>query len=286
LPKLSIITINLNNYQGLKKTLESVACQTFKDYEHIVIDGGSTDGSGDVIATFKSKLGYYVSETDSGIYNAMNKGILHANGEYCLFLNSGDFLVNPKVLTKVFKTGFTQDIAVGNCNVSKDRKVVFLATPPQDISLDAFWGKTIPHQSTFFKRDLFQKFGVYSENFQIHSDLEFFIKTIILGNCSYIKLPVIVSDYNLEGISGKSSYSPVSDSEKVAIINNLIPARILIDYNKRDIERKALEPLLWANTKPFLKHLIRLIFKFSKDIITMKKKMLSKIWYINTPLVK
>ncbi|MDR2910496.1 MAG: glycosyltransferase [Bacteroidales bacterium] len=92
--KLSIITINLNNVAGLQKTIESVVKQTFTDYEYIVIDGGSTDGSADIIKQHANKITYWVSEPDKGIYNAMNKGIRVAKGEYCLFLNSGDWLIN------------------------------------------------------------------------------------------------------------------------------------------------------------------------------------------------
>jgi len=279
--KLTIITVNYNNSEGLHKTIESVLCQDFTDFEFVIIDGASTDGSIDIIQQYNDRkdynntITYWISEVDTGIYNAMNKGIEKARGEYLLFLNSGDFLVSPEVLSEVFKIRFTQDIAVGNCNVSKNGAVIFQASPPQEISLDSFWRKTIPHQSAFIKRDLFQKFGVYSENFQIHSDLEFFIKALILNKCSYCKIPVIVSDYNLEGISSIISYSSVSDSEKEIIFNKLIPSRILIDYYIRDIERKDLESLLWANSKPLLKHFIILIFKFSKVTITMKKKMLS-----------
>jgi len=83
--KLSIITVNLNNAAGLQKTIESVITQTFTDYEYIIIDGGSTDGSVDVIKQHADKITYWVSEPDKGIYNAMNKGILQAKGEYCLF---------------------------------------------------------------------------------------------------------------------------------------------------------------------------------------------------------
>ena len=88
--KLSVITINYNNAEGLAKTMDSVFRQRFSDFEYIVIDGGSTDGSKDLIVNNQDKIAYWCSEKDSGIYNAMNKGIREASGEYLLFLNSGD----------------------------------------------------------------------------------------------------------------------------------------------------------------------------------------------------
>ena len=109
---LSIITINYNNADGLKKTLQSVASQTCQDYEHIIIDGGSTDGSVDVIKEFLKNdayalhVAYWHSKKDKGIYDAMNTGIPHANGKYCLFLNSGDYLADNDVLQRLVEYNF------------------------------------------------------------------------------------------------------------------------------------------------------------------------------------
>jgi glycosyltransferase involved in cell wall biosynthesis len=274
--KLSIITVNLNNRSGLLKTIESVVNQIFVDFEYIIIDGGSSDGSVDVIDKYASSVSYWISEPDSGIYNAMNKGIGKANGEYLLFLNSGDFLVNHDVLTQVFRIGITHDIVIGNCNVSKNGKVFFHAKPPHDISLSAFWGKTIPHQAAFIKRDLFQKFGLYSENFRIHSDLEFFLKAFIAGNCSYLKIPVTISEYNLDGISSDQSFIDISESEKKIIFETLIPERVLMDYNLWDKERKDLEILFWANSKPIINALFKMIFRFSTFASTLQKKIFAE----------
>ncbi|MEO8236819.1 MAG: glycosyltransferase family 2 protein [Flavobacterium sp.] len=100
--KLSIITINYNDVQGLKKTVESVTNQYCKDFEYIVIDGGSTDGSAEYLSLQNDKINYWISEPDHGIYNAMNKGIKKAKGSYFLFLNSGDALVDDKeILNKI-----------------------------------------------------------------------------------------------------------------------------------------------------------------------------------------
>ena len=99
--KISIISINYNNKEGLRKTVESVVNQTYKNFEYIVIDGGSTDDSTDILDEYHEKINYIVSEPDSGIYNAMNKGIKVAKGDYLLFLNSGDCLIDQFVIQKV-----------------------------------------------------------------------------------------------------------------------------------------------------------------------------------------
>src|ERR1035437_595442 len=101
-PKLSIITVNLSNATGLRKTIESVISQTFTDYEYLIIDGGSTDGSLDIIKEFADRMSYWVSEPDGGIYNAMNKGIAWATGDWIIFMNSGDVFRNIEVLENVF----------------------------------------------------------------------------------------------------------------------------------------------------------------------------------------
>ena len=112
--RLSVITINMNNRKGLERTIKSVVCQIFADFEYIVIDGASVDGSADVIREYADKIHYWISEPDTGIYNAMNKGILQAKGDYCLFLNSGDALYTTTVLEEVFNQNFSEDIIIGN----------------------------------------------------------------------------------------------------------------------------------------------------------------------------
>src|SRR5690242_21925905 len=96
--KLSIITVNFNNAAGLQRTMDSAFHQTFTDYEYVIIDGGSTDGSKDLIKNHANKLVYWVSEKDNGVYQAMNKGIVRAKGDYLLFLNSGDYLLHERIL--------------------------------------------------------------------------------------------------------------------------------------------------------------------------------------------
>jgi glycosyltransferase involved in cell wall biosynthesis len=225
--KLSIITINLNNAGGLQKTIESVIFQTFTDFEYIVIDGNSSDKSIDVIKQYADKIDYWISEPDSGIYNAMNKGIRQAKGEYCLFLNSGDALVDNSVLEKVFKIPFTEDIVYGNVNLL-GKNVKIEKKYPNEWTLKLFFDETLPHSASFIKRNLFFEITFYNENYKIISDWEFFVLTIIVHQKSYKHLPIFVTNFELIGLS---STSGITDIEKKKVIEtklkDLLPDLIL-----------------------------------------------------------
>ena len=109
---LSIITVNLNNLTGLQKTMQSVFEQTFTNYEYIIIDGGSTDGSKEWIAQHADKLAYWVSEKDGGVFNAQNKGIVKSKGEYLLFLNSGDYFYTVEAIGALIQNSNNIDIII------------------------------------------------------------------------------------------------------------------------------------------------------------------------------
>ena len=222
--KISIITINYNNREGLQKTIESVINQAYKDFEYIVIDGNSTDGSKDVLEQYKEHFAYWVSESDAGIYNAMNKGTQHATGDYLLFLNSGDWLHDNNVLSSVVKHLEDFDLIIG--------KNFFPAIGTQSeieepITMRRFYVGSIPHQSTFIKREVLVQ-TPYDENYRIVSDWKFFIQTIILANASYKLVDIIVADFDTEGIS--TSQKSVGDFERVKVLNELFPERVLLDY--------------------------------------------------------
>lgn len=201
--KLSIITINSNNAIGLGKTIESVVSQTVDCFEYIIIDGGSVDGSVDLIKRdeYAEKITYWVSETDNGIYNAMNKGIIKANGEYCLFLNSGDWLVDRNVVKDFLNADFKSDFVSGNQNLYNKDIFVETVLTPDILDFDYFWWKSLPHQSTFIKRKLFSSLGYYNEKLKIFSDWEFTLKALILNNCSYQHYDRIISNFDINGVS-------------------------------------------------------------------------------------
>jgi len=197
-PQLSIITVNLNNLEGLKKTMHSVFEQTFTDYEYIIIDGGSTDGSKEYIERHADKLAYWVSEQDGGIFNAMNKGIRVAKGEYLIFENSGDYFYSENVLKDVFGQSPTEDIIYGNV---KWWPVSYNGNYPDELTFEHFRYNTIPHQGAFIKRSLFDKVGLYDEEYPVNSDWNFFILAIYKFNCSYRHVNTIISYCNTDGVS-------------------------------------------------------------------------------------
>ena len=226
--KLSIITINRNNAAGLRKTIESVVSQTFTDFEYIIIDGASTDGSVEIIKEFAEKITYWVSEPDKGIYNAMNKGILKAKGEYLLFLNSGDFLYNKFVISKFVNYRYKDDIIFGDLIIydeylkSKIKKYHRLMV--YDIITNS-----LPHQASFIKKDLFERTGMYNENFKIVSDWKFFVDAIIINNCTIKHIQEFISYFNANGIG--SSNLDLDNIERIQVLNKLADQMILQDYN-------------------------------------------------------
>ena len=267
--KLSIITINYNNAEGLRKTLASVASQTFRDFEHIIVDGGSTDGSVDIIREYESSLASrlsplasnlkWISEPDKGIYNAMNKGIeialgkrivnpynrselvedknegiRIANAEYLLFLNSGDYLVDEFTIDKVFEEANDVDIIYGDrINVYADGAILNQASYPDKITGNFLRKGMISHQASFIKSDLFVKYGLYREDLKYASDWEFFLKTFLLYNCTYQHIHQYVVYYDRTGISSTIANNFEMLTERNAVFSETLPA-FTEDYTTMD----------------------------------------------------
>ena len=180
--KFSIITINYNNKEGLRKTIESVVGQSFRDFEYIIIDGGSTDGSIEVIKEYAGKVDYWVSEPDKGIYHAMNKGVLQAHGEYLNFMNSGDEFYNNGVLQEVAPS------------LDSDIVVVKIVHGTE------VWGFHVLHQASFFRKELFDE-NRYDESYKIVSDWKFYIQTLIFNNATFRNIRSIVCRFVPGGVS-------------------------------------------------------------------------------------
>lgn len=224
--KYSIISINYNNKEGLEKTIQSVLGQTCQDFEYIIIDGGSTDGSTDVIREHAARISYWVSEPDGGRYPAMNKGIKHAKGDYLNFMNSGDTFHSPKVLEDIAELGFTEDIITGGFyDCEKGVKHII---KPQEVTLLTMLKNTFNHQATFIKRELFKK-RLYDENYIIQSDAKFNYQSIIYDNCSVRIIDYIIANYDFNGISSNLA---LVDKEWDHLLEELFPKRILQDYQR------------------------------------------------------
>lgn len=262
--KLSVITINRNNKAGLKRTINSVISQTFNDYEYIIIDGASTDGSVDIIKEYSDKISYWISEPDRGIYNAMNKGIKVAKGDYCLFLNSADTLYNKDVLKQVFCTEPKEDIIYGDLIMGDT-----VAHAEKQITLKNLLFHTIGHQSSFIKRALLVD-NPYDETLKIAADWKFFFQELILNNVSRKYLDLIISRFDMQGISMSHQQELKEEHEKV--LKELIPPTILDEiYKYFGINDKYFELFVNIGNSPYkwkIYNFIVFIFK----IITLNRK--------------
>jgi glycosyltransferase involved in cell wall biosynthesis len=199
--------------------MESVFTQTFTDYEYIIIDGGSTDGSKELIEKHQKKFVYWVSEKDNGIFNAQNKGVLKSNGEYLLFLNSGDTLHKPTILDYVSSFLDSTAIVYGDILI-KETNRSWIKKYNDQLSFDYFTKDTLPHQGSFIHKTLFTKTGLYDETFQISSDWKFFLDAICRYNVTSKYINAVISDYDYSGISSMSHNFPIIDLEKQTIFNN------------------------------------------------------------------
>ena len=255
---LSIITINYNNAEGLRRTLASVASQTYRDIEHIIIDGGSTDGSVDVIREYAASNEsinpsihhsiIWSSEPDKGIYNAMNKGISKATGDYIQILNSGDLLAASDVtermmaaLYTIHHTPYTEKgfpaILYGNMLKSYDGKTIInrdtcgngLYTPE---SFLYFYKGTLNHDCAYIHRDLFEKYGLYNEEMKICSDWEWYVRAIVLGGEKPVYTNIDVTIFDMNGVS--ESYGKNAElirRERREYLESILPPAVLHDYD-------------------------------------------------------
>lgn len=227
---LSIITINYNNREGLRKTIDSVVAQTFKDLEWIVIDGGSTDGSRELIEKFADHFSYWVSEPDKGVYNAMNKGIQVAKGEYLQFLNSGDWLYDETSLERCFSHPFTSDIVYGDLLFVKGDGIVEKSCFPDPLTLRYFYRRSLGHNASFIRRELLQE-NPYEERFGIVSDWFFFFKQA-LNNCSFEYINETVSCFDMNGISCVNK--ELVKQEREIVLTEYIPDMLVRDFKTMD----------------------------------------------------
>jgi glycosyltransferase involved in cell wall biosynthesis len=221
--KLSVITINYNDAKGLERTIKSVISQSYHDFEFIVIDGGSSDGSQDIIKKYERHIDYWVSEPDGGIYQGMNKGLRQAQGDYVNFMNSGDRFYSFDALESIFSLGTDADIITGthvgspHPNVGKD-----------GISLYTLCTGAVDHQASFIKRDVALRHP-YDEKYKIVSDWKFFIEALIIDNCSFFYTETIVVDVDMTGVSNTAT--DLNRREREAVLRELFPERILTDYH-------------------------------------------------------
>lgn len=277
---LSIVTINYNNAEGLKKTLASVAAQTVTEFEHVVVDGASTDGSADIIREYAEKASYrvrWVSEPDKGIYNAMNKGLRMASGEYVQVLNSGDIYASEHVIADMFEAmrrrgdeanGEWPEFLYGNMIRRHPDGTIDGKSGRVEYSLRNYYTSTMNHDCCWIKRTLFigdeatrrcgdedssigdkavrgqgnsHCYGLYDENLKIVSDWKWFLSAIGLGHVKPIYVDIDVTIFDLTGISERNLQ--LRNEERRKVLEELVPPAILADYDKHAFDMAQMDKL-------------------------------------------
>ena len=269
--KLSIITINWNNAAGLEKTMRSVSVQTCSDFEYVVVDGASTDGSVEVIRDYEVFFGdrlKWISERDKGIYNAMNKGIAMASGEYLQFLNSGDCLTSDDVTKRMLEAlnvNEAPSILYGNMlkDIPDGRIMRDRCFAGGDITFLGFYTGTLNHSPAYIQRTLFEKYGLYDEGFKIVSDWKWYLQSIILGGVKPVYTDIDVTLFDMTGIS--ETNKALDKTERKQVLQELIPSTILADYDRWSFsigQMRRLKRHPWAYRLVWL--LERLLFRIEK----------------------
>ncbi|MEO6539648.1 MAG: glycosyltransferase family 2 protein [Ferruginibacter sp.] len=269
---LSIVTINYNNKAGLQKTVQSVVDQSYNQFEYVVIDGGSNDGSLEIISQNEKSIHYAVSEKDAGIYNAMNKGILAAHGKYILFLNSGDVLFAANTLADCIPAlSLNYDFVYGNTFFDKHGKRSFVNYPDK-LSFSFFLTDSLCHQSTFIKRELFEN-SLYNETAKIVSDWEFFVIKICKENKTSHHVNETVSVFDVSGAS--SEQLAYNESERAVVIEQYFPA-FVEDYNYvRSLKLRRIKQLVFISKKRAAWKFLKLVINFIIFLIPSAKE---KLW--------
>ncbi len=237
--KLSIVTINRNNSAGLEKTMQSVVNQTFNEFEYIVIDGASTDDSVGVIRKYGPRFSHliWVSEPDSGIYNAMNKGICKASGDYIQILNSGDCLAAPDVTERMLKSiegkGFPTILYGNMVKCFPDgHRMVDKCFAGQEITMLGMYSSTLNHDPAYIRRDLYDKYGYYDEGLKIVSDWKWYLQAIIFGNEKPVYVNLDVTLFDMTGISENAESKQKIKDERNKVLKEWVPSAYLHDYER------------------------------------------------------
>ena len=271
--KLSIVTINYNNAEGLRKTLASVAEQTYPNIEHVIVDAASTDGSVDIIKAYADSANHTViwsSEKDKGIYNGMNKGIRKASGDYIQILNSGDVLAAPNV-TERMVAALPDDVPIlygnmmkdyGNGKILRDTCGERMYTPE---SFLYFYIGTLNHDCAYIRRDLFEKYGLYNEDMKICSDWEWYVRAIVLGGekADYTNIDVTIFDMNGVSESGGKNADLIK-KERREYLENILPATVLYDYDAFSFPVQQYQRLKKYHLWGLVYFLERIFFKLEK----------------------
>ena len=208
-PKISIITVAFNSVKTIQDTIESILLQDYKNIEYIIIDAGSSDGTVEIIKSFGDKITYFISESDNGIYDGMNKGIKAASGDLIGILNSDDFYPNNFILSNVAKTFVNNqcDAVYGDLVYVRDydkNKIVRYWQAGDYSALKIKNGWMLPHPTFFVKKSIYDRFGLYNTELKSAADYEMILKLLYKQNISVKYIPMILVNMRMGGASNSS----------------------------------------------------------------------------------
>ena len=226
---ISIITICYNAVNVIERTINSVISQTYQDVEYIVIDGKSNDGTVDLIRNHLDRIDKFISEPDSGIYNAMNKGIKQMTGDYCLFMNAGDCFKNKNVLQEAVSY-LTGEAVISGIEIDiRNGKVEDVSFPPHKLDFAFFCNNCIKHQATFIRTDII-KANLYDESMKIAADWKFWFQQLYINQHSYKWIDVDICLFSRDGISTTDN-SGVANSEREQTILSELGEEAVAEFN-------------------------------------------------------
>lgn len=241
--KISIITVCLNAEQTITDTIESIQSQTYDNIEHIVIDGGSRDSTCDIIKQYRDKIAFFVSEPDHGVYDAMNKGLRHAHGDFVYFLNANDTLYERGTVEGVaeaLKTNPKVECLFGNIvTVTPDGAHSCLQTYESVTHKSALFMWTICHQAIFYHRHLFMKYGHYSLKYKIRADVDFMLRCLVANDTDVVYINRTIARFLLGGLSSNHALSPLSRRETISIAKTYFPRSWFLLYGHNYIMFRA-----------------------------------------------
>jgi glycosyltransferase involved in cell wall biosynthesis len=218
-PTISFITSVMNGARTIGRLLESLAVQSCRNFEHVVIDGGSTDGTVDILRDYEHSIAYWETEPDRGIYHAWNKALEHTAGEWICFLGADDYLWEPGTLDLVVpildeeKERFSVIYGITNVVDSDGSFRRALGRPWEQARRDFFWNMSFPNPSTFYDQELFTAYGNFDESLKIVGDYEFSLR--VLKERDALFVDTVITGMEEGGHSGSRSYAVATVKEVV-----------------------------------------------------------------------
>jgi glycosyltransferase involved in cell wall biosynthesis len=231
-PMLSIITVCRNEVSRIQTTINSILHQSNMDFEWIVVDGASSDGTLDRIHAQQPPRTILITGPDKGIYDAMNKGVRLAHGTYLLFLNAGDWLADDRVLEDFTRQSPREDLVIADILIRyPDGREQYRPSAACGADRDYLYWRSLPHQATFIRRSLFASYGDFDTSFRIAADWEFFARTILRHNASVLKWPRCATVFPNDGFSADPANVHIRNQDRCRIRRRHFPLHYRVRRN-------------------------------------------------------